>query len=126
MASSGTLHVRKPISSKEIVTYTARSGALVLKYHTVVNWKGTDRTIRWDGKTVRMVERLTPPFRVGSGPSISPTRMGSQDIGSPSGSIGSQEVRDAQPLDTSIHGIYAKNGFPAQTFSKLSGSKFSD
>ena len=41
------------------------------------------------------------------------------------GSIGHQEVRDAQPLDTSINGIYAKHRDPAPTWSKTISHKFS-
>ena len=52
--------------------------------------------------------------------------MGSHEIGSPNGSIGPQEVMDAQPLDTSISGIYAEHRDPAKTFSKVNGCKLSD
>ena len=114
------------ISSKDIVTDVARSGARVFQYHTVVNWKDTDGTIPPDGNTVGMVGRLTTPIRIGAGAFISPTRMGSQGIFIPSGSIGLQEVRNAQPLDTSIHGISSKHRYPAPTFSKVIGCRFSD
>ena len=52
--------------------------------------------------------------------------MGSQEIGSPSGSIGPQEVRDVQPLDTPINVIYTKHREPAQNFSKVISRKLSD
>ena len=40
-ASSGTLHARQTINSKEIVTDGACSGTRVLKDTTVVNWRNT-------------------------------------------------------------------------------------
>ena len=104
----------------------ARSGTRVSKDPTVVYWKETDGTIPWDGNTVGMVERLTNTICIGAGPSVSPTNMGSQEIGSPSGSIGPQEVRDVQPLDTPINVIYTKHREPAQNFSKVISRKLSD
>ena len=59
-----------------------------------------------DGNTVGMRPKLTNPVQIVDGPLVSPTRMSSQDNGSPRGSIGPQEVREAQPLDTSVNGIY--------------------
>ena len=69
---------------------------------------------------------LTTPFCIGAGTSVSPTMMGSQDIGSPRGSIGPQEVRNAQPLDTSINGISAEHRYPDPTWSKVIGHRLSD
>ena len=69
---------------------------------------------------------MTTPVRIGVAPSVSPTRMGSQEIGSPSGSIGPQEVRDAQPFENSINGIYTKHKNPAPTFSNVFSRKLSD
>ena len=66
----------------------ARSGAHVFPYPTVVNWKNTDGTIPRDRNTSGIPPRFNTPVQVGAGPSVSPTRMGSQEIGSPSGSIG--------------------------------------
>ena len=125
-ASSGTLHARQMISLKEIVTDAVRSGARVFNDPTAVNWKDMDRMISQCRNTIRMVERLTNPVLVGDGPSVSTTRMGSQEIGSPSGSIGPQEVRDAQPLDTSINRISVKHRYPAPTFNHAIGCKFSE
>ena len=68
---------------------------------------------------------MTTPVRVGGGPSVSPTRMGSQEIGSPSGSINPEEVRNAQPFDTSINEISDKHRDPALTLSKVIGHKLS-
>ena len=109
------------IASKVIVTDAARSGERVFRYPTAVNWKDMDRMISQCRNTIRMVERLTNPVLVGDGPSVSTTRMGSQEIGSPSGSIGPHEVRDAQPLDTSINGISVKHRYPAPTFNHSIG-----
>ena len=52
--------------------------------------------------------------------------MGCQYIGSPMRSIGPQELRGAQPLETFIHIIYAKHRDPAPTWSKVIGHKLSD
>ena len=125
-ASSRTLHARQKISSKEIVTDAARSGARIFKDAMVVNCKDTYRTIQRDGNNSGMPPILTTQVQIGAGTSVYLTRMGSQDIDSPSGSIGPQEVRDAQPLDTSIIGIYAEHMEPAPTWSKATVRKFSD
>ena len=79
-----------------------------------------------DGNTVVMPPILTTPVRIGAGPLVSPTRIVSQDIGSPSGYIGPQEVRYDQPLDTSIHGVYEKHRDPEPTWSKIIGHKLSE
>ena len=71
-----------------------------------------------------MTPRLTNPVQIGSRPSVSPTRMESQYIGSLRESIGPQEVRDAQPLGTSINGIYSKHRDPAPTWINVIGHKF--
>ena len=85
-----------------------------------------DGTIPKDENTVRTPHILTTPFQIGDGPSVSPTSIGRQEIGSPRGSIIHQEVRNAQPFDTSISGISAKHRDPAPTWSKVIGRKFSD
>ena len=72
-------------------------------------------------KHLQKPPRLNTPVRIGAGPSVSPTRTGRQEIGSPSGSIGPVEVRNAHPLHTCIDGISAKHSDPAPTFSKLIG-----
>ena len=125
-ASRWTFHVRQTIALKEIVTNAACSGARVLSYTVVINQKYTNRKIPRDGKTSRSPPRLTTPLRIGGGPSISPTRTGNQDIGSPSESIGPVKVRNAQPLHTSINGISSKHRYPAPTSSKVIGCKLSD
>ena len=102
----GTLHARQKITSKEIVADAVRSGALVLRDTKVVNWKDTDRKIPRYGNTSGSPPRLTTPVRICGGTYVSPTKMGSQEIGSPSRTIGNEEVRNAQPLHTSINGIF--------------------
>ena len=69
--------------------------------------------------------RFNSPFRIGDGPSISPTGTRRQEISSPSGPIGPVEVRNAQPFHTSINGNSAKHGDPAPNFSKIIGNKLS-
>ena len=66
------------------------------------------------------------PVRIGTGPLVSPTRMGSEDICSPRWSISPQEFRNVKPLDTSINGNSYKHRDPAPTLSKIIGSKFSN
>ena len=117
-ASSGNFHAHQTIISKEIGTDAMHIGARIFKDPTVVNWKDTDRTIPRDGNTFRMLPRLTNSVWIGAGPLVSPTRMGGQYIDSPAGSISPQEVRDAQPLDTSINSIYSKYRYPAPTWIK--------
>ena len=77
-ASSGTLHSRQTIRSKEIVTDTARSGVRVFRDPTVVNWIDTDRTIPRDGNISRNPPRLTTPVWIGDGPSVLLNRIGIQ------------------------------------------------
>ena len=102
-ASRGTLHARQKIASKEIVTDAVRSGAHVFRYPVVINWKDTDRMIPRDKNTSRSPPILTTPVQIGGGPSISPIRIGSQEISSTSVHIGLVEVRNAQPFHTSIN-----------------------
>ena len=104
----------------------ARSATHVLKDPPVVKLIYTDRKIQQDRNTTGMTPKLITSVWIGAGHSVSPTRMGIQDIGIPRGSIGPQEGRDNQPLDTSINGIYAKHRYPAPTWSKVIGSKLSD
>ena len=92
----------------------------------MVNWIDTDRTSPQDGKTVVIPPRLTNLVRIGDGPLVFPTRMGCQYIGSPMRSIGPQELRGAQPLETFINIIYAKHRDPAPTWSKVISHKVSD
>ena len=92
----------------------------------VVNWKNTDSKISQDENTSVSPPGLTTPALIGGGPYVSPNRTGSQEIGSPSGSIGPVEVRNAQPLHTSINGIYAKHRYPEPNLIKVIFRKLSD
>ena len=108
-ATSGrTLHAVCTIISKEIFTGATRSTAHFFKDPPVVNWKDTDGTIPREGNTVGNLPRLNKQVRIGAGSSISPTSIRIQEIESPRRSIAPQEVRNAQPFDTSINGISDK------------------
>ena len=124
--SGDTLHARRTILSKEIVTDAARSAAHLLQTPADVSRNGMDGNTPWDGNTAIRSTMLTSPVRIGGSTTVYPTNTGSQDIIIPRGSIGPQEVRDDQPLDTSINGIYFKHRDPAPTWSKVIGRKFSD
>ena len=76
--------------------------------------------------TVIMPPRLTTPVQIGAVPLVYPTRMRSQYIGSPRESIGPEESRDAQPLETFINGIYTEHRDPAPTWIKVIGRKLSN
>ena len=69
---------------------------------------------------------MTYPVLIGGGTTVSPTRTRSQEIISPRGTIGPQEVRDVQLLDTSVNVIYAKHRDPAPTWIMVIGRKFSE
>ena len=120
------MHARRTILSKEIVMDSARSATCIFKDLLVGNWINTDGTITWGGKTIGMPPILNTPVRIVAGNLVSPTSTGSQDIGSPRGSIGTKEVRDTQPLETSINVIYAEHRDPAPTWSKVIGREISD
>ena len=125
-ACGGILHPRGTILSKEVVTDEAHSAARVFKYPPVVNWNYTDMKTPWDVNTVITPPILTTPVRIGAGPSVSPTNIRSQDNKSPRRSIGPQEVRNAQPFDTSINGISAKHRDLDTTWIKVISRKLSD
>ena len=89
-ASGGTLHAVRTVLLKDIVPDAAHSAAHVFKDPLVVNWKVTGGTIPQDRNTFGIPPRATTPVRIGTVPLVPPTRMGSQDIGSPRRSIGPQ------------------------------------
>ena len=103
--SGDTLHVYRTIHLKEIVTDAAHSAAHVFRNPVYVSWHFMDGTTPRYGNTSVRSTRLTSPVRIGGSTTVYPTRTGSQDIISPRCSIGPQEVRDAQPLDTSFNVI---------------------
>ena len=102
-ASGGTLHAVRTLLSKEIVTDAERRAARVFKYPPVVDWKDTGGNIPRDRNTFGMPPGTTIPVWIGTGPLVSLTSMGIQDIGSPRRSIVPQEVRNVDPLETSIN-----------------------
>ena len=115
MESIRTLNARQTITSKEIVTDAARSGALVFQDPTVVNQKDMDGKIPPDRNTIVIHHRSTTPVRMGNLPLVSPTSISSQDIEIPRRSIGPKEVRNVEPLDISINGIFFEYKGPAPT-----------
>ena len=120
------MHPCRTILSKEIITDTARSTARVLQTPEDVRRNGTDRTTPWDGNTSIWSTSLASPVCIGGSNTGSPRRTGIQDIISPRGSIGTKWIRDAQPLDTYINGIYSKHRDPAPNWIKVSGRKFTE
>ena len=69
---------------------------------------------------------MTTPVQIGTGPSVPPISISSQEMEGPRRSIGPQEVRDAKPLDASITRIYYKHRYHKPTWSRLISIKFSD
>ena len=114
------------ILSKEIVTDAARSAARFFRAPADVSRHGTDGTTPRDGNTDIVSTKFNSPVRIGGSTTVSPSMTGSQDIISPRGSIGPQEVREAQPLDTSINRISSKHRDPAPTWSKVICCKFTN
>ena len=75
----------------------------------------TDGTTPRDSNTAIRSTGLTYPVRIGGSTTVFPAKTGIQEIISPRGSIGPQEVRDTQLLHTSINIIYDKYRDPAPT-----------
>ena len=107
--SGGTFHAVRMIISKEVVTGVSCRAAFVFKDPPVINWKDAGGMIPQDRETIRIPPRATTPVQIGTGPSISPTSIRSQDIESPRRSIVPQEVRNSNPLDASINGISSEH-----------------
>ena len=125
-ASEETLHVCCTILSKGMTTDAARGAARVFRTLANVSWHDTDRTTPRDGNTYVRSTRLNSPVRIGGSTTVYPNSTGSQEIISPRGSIGTQEIRNNKPLDTSINGIYAKHRGPVPTWIKVTCRKFSN
>ena len=104
----------------------ARSAAHVFRTPANVSRHSTYGTTTWDGKTAVGSTRLTSPVLIGDSTTGSPSRTGNQDIISTRVSIGNQWIWDAQPLDTSINGIYSEHRDPAPIFGKVIGRKITD
>ena len=68
--------------------------------------------------------RATTQVLIGTVSLVSPISIRIQEIEGPRRSIIPQEVRNAKPLDASIHRIYSKDRDPAPSWSKVIGSKF--
>ena len=86
---------------------------------------GREGTTSWDGNTSISSPRFKNPVLIGVGTAISPTRTGSQEIGSPKGPTGPVEVRNAQIFHTFITGNLTNNGDPMTTFRELIGREHS-
>ena len=125
-ASGSTLHAIHAVLHTEIVTGAARSAARVLKDPLVLNWKDVGRTNPQDRNTLRIPPRATTPVRIGTGTSVPPIIIRSQEIEGPRRSIINQEVRNSKPLETSINRISSKNRDPTPTWSKSIGRKFTN
>ena len=103
------LHAVHAVLHREIVTGATHSTAGVIKDPPVVNWKDTSGT--------------NPQVRTGTGPSVPPISIWSQNIEGPRWSIINQEFRNAKPLDASIDGFPTKLRYPMPSWGKVIGSK---
>ena len=111
------------IIHKEIVTGAMCSAVVVLKYHSVVNWKDTGGTIPVDRNTIRIPPRTTTQVCTSTGLSVPPISIGIQKIEGPRRSVIPQEVSNSEPLDSSINIIPEEHRDPTPSWSKVIGSK---
>ena len=79
------------------------SAAGVIKDPLVVNGKEMNGTILVDRNNVGIPPQTTTQVRTGTGPSVPPISIGSQNIEGPRRSIIPQEDRNAMPLNASIN-----------------------
>ena len=126
IGSGNTLHVRHTIISKDIVTDTAHNEAHVFRTLVDVSQNGTDGTTPQEDNIYIGSTKLSSPVWIGGSTTSSPSRIASQYIISPMGYIGPQWIRESQPLDTSINGIYSKYRDSAPIWSKVICYKFTD
>ena len=117
------MHEVCAVLHKDIVTGAMHSAVGVLKNPPVVNWKDTGGTITVDRNTLVIPPKTTTQVRNGNGPSVPPIRIWSQNIKGPRCSIIPQEVRNAEPIDTSINRIPDEHRDPTPSWSKVIGSK---
>ena len=117
--SRRVLHAICVVLHKEIVTGATRSTAGVTKDPPLVKWRYTGRTIPVDRNTVVITPRTTTKVWTGTGPSVPPIIILNQKIEGPRQSIIPQEVRNAEPLDASIHIFPAKHRDPTPGWSKV-------
>ena len=121
----GTMHARQTPASKVIVTDASRSGARVFQNPGDISWTERYGTTPRDGNTFISPPRLNCPVLICGGITISPTRMGSQDIYIPKSPTGPVEVRNSQIFHTSINRNSAENGDPTPAFGKIIGRELS-
>ena len=119
----GALHAVCKVLSEDLVNGAVPSAACVFKYPQLVNWKVAIRTIPIDMNTVGVYTRATTQVLTGTGTSAPPIRIRRQEIGSPRGSIGPQNLRNAHTLKTSINPFSLKYGHPTPIFSKVISHK---
>ena len=124
-ASRSTTHAQHTPALKVIVTDTVRSVAHLPWTPADLTWTYRDRTTTRDVNTLIRHPRLNSLFMIGGVTTPSPTRTGSQDIGTPKGPTGSIEARNTQPLNNFINGDSYENGDPTSTFSKVIGRELS-
>ena len=99
------------------------STAGVLKDPPVINWKETSGKIPIDRNTVIITPRINTQFHTVTGPSVPPISIQSQKIEGPRRSVIPQEVRNSEPLDSSINLFPAKHRYPTPGWSNKIGSK---
>ena len=100
-----------------------RSTGGFLKDPPVINGKDAIRPITVESNTGRIPPRTTTQVMTGTGPSISPISIGSQNIEGPRRSIILQEARNAEALDASINRFPAEYRDPTPGWSKMIGIK---
>ena len=108
---------------KDIVTDAARSGVKILQTPREVSQTVRDGFVPRDINAAIATARLTlrrPNF---ISTSESPTQTGTKYIVSPRRSIIPQEVKNAEPLDTSFNRFRDEHGHPTPIFSKVIGPK---
>ena len=102
LTSGRDFHVVRVIFHKEIFTGATHSAAGVLNNPLVGNWKDVGGSISQDRNTIGMPPRAITPVRIGTGPSVPQSSIGSQNIEGQRRIIIPQEVSNFEPLDDSI------------------------
>ena len=124
--SGETLHARHTILLKEIFMNRACSSARVFWTPEDVSRHGTDGITPCYSNTAIGSTRLSSPVNIGCSTTSFPSRTWSQDIISPREYIGPSCIRDSQPLDTFINGVYSEHRDTAPTWSKEICRKFTN
>ena len=85
------------------------------------NWDGKGPCHAKDASSSEMRSRASSQSSTFVATSVSPTRIGNQDIFSPSDPSTARRGRNAEPFDASIHGFSAVNEHSMSYFSGISG-----